>query len=103
MFSHFNLDIVGTLPLCCGFTILLTCIDHFTRWPEASPLKNQVASTVAGAFFSGWIARFRVAEAITSDQGRNFESDLFHALAKFLGIHKQKTPAYHLAANGIVK
>ncbi|GBL70362.1 Retrovirus-related Pol polyprotein from transposon 297, partial [Araneus ventricosus] len=102
-FRHVNLDIVGPLRICCGFTYLLTCVDRFTRWPEAFPLQNQSASTVAEVFFSGWISRFGVPEAITTDQGRNFESDLFHALAKFLGIRKQRTTAYHLAANGIVE
>ncbi|GBL85229.1 Pro-Pol polyprotein [Araneus ventricosus] len=102
-FNHVNLDIVGSLPLSCGFTFLLICVDRFTRWPEAFPLQNQSASTVAEAFFSGWISRFGVPEAITTNQGRNFESDLFHALAKCLGIHKQRTTAYHPAAIGIVE
>ncbi|GBM09897.1 Retrovirus-related Pol polyprotein from transposon 17.6 [Araneus ventricosus] len=47
--------------------------------------------------------KFGVPEAITTDQGQNFESDLFHTLAKFLGIRKQRTTAYHPAANGIVE
>ncbi|GBN45416.1 hypothetical protein AVEN_8262-1, partial [Araneus ventricosus] len=102
-FRHVNLDSVGPLPICCGFTYLLTSVDRFTRWPEAFPLPNQSASTVAEVLFSGWISRFGVSDAITTDQGQNFESDLFHALEKFLGIRKQSTTAYHPAANGIVE
>ncbi|GBN50759.1 hypothetical protein AVEN_44322-1 [Araneus ventricosus] len=102
-FSHVNIDNVGPLPLCCGFNFLLTCVDRFTRWPEAFPLQNKSPSTVAEAFFSGWISRFGVPDSITTDQGRNLESDLFHALAKCLGIRKQRTSAYHPAVNGIVE
>ena len=51
-FDHVHIDIVGPLPY--SFRYLLTCVDRFTRWPEAIPL----VETVADAFFSGWIARF---------------------------------------------
>ena len=34
-FDKVHIDIVGPLPSSQGFTYLLTCIDRFTRWPEA--------------------------------------------------------------------
>ena len=39
--SHFDvvhIDLVGPLPPSRGFTYLLTCVDRYTRWPEAIPL-----------------------------------------------------------------
>jgi transposase InsO family protein len=42
-------------------------------------------------------------QTITTDQGRQFEFQLFHSLAKLCGIQLSRTTACHPAANGLVK
>ena len=48
-FEHVNLDIVY-LPSSEGCRYCLTWVDRFSRRPEAVPMENQEASTVALAF-----------------------------------------------------
>nr|VZI36818.1 unnamed protein product [Spirometra erinaceieuropaei] len=102
-FSHVHLDIVGPLPLSNGCSYLLTCVDRFTRWPEAIPLPDIAAPTVVKAFLSRWVAIFGAPSTITTDRGAQFESYLFQSLLSFLGCTRIRTTAYNPAANGMVE
>ena len=53
-FDHVHVDLVGPSPYSDGFKYLLTCVDRFTRWPEAILLIDIRAETVANAFFQ-WV------------------------------------------------
>jgi cleavage and polyadenylation specificity factor subunit 1 len=102
-FLHVHLDLVGPLPTSTGYTYCLTADDRFTLWPEVIPIPNITADTVARALLTGWIFRFSCPQTITTDQGRQFESQLFQSLARVFGIQLLRTTAHHPAANGLVE
>ena len=102
-FDHIHIDIAGPLPYADGFRYLLICVDCFTRWPEAIPLVDIRAETVANAFFSGWIARFGTPATITTDRGALFESKLWDGLCNQFGIVRNRTTSYHPQSNGMVE
>lgn len=98
---HFNQ--VGPFPPSQGHRYLLACIDRFTRWPEATPLPDITASTVAAAFISTWVSRFGCHSQIVKGRGRQFESSLFKELTNTLGTTRLRTTAYHPQSNGLVE
>ncbi|GFW70343.1 transposon Tf2-11 polyprotein [Trichonephila clavipes] len=102
-FDHVHLDLIEPLPPSNGYSYCLTMIDRFSKWPEAQPLKDITAETVAEAFFSSWVSRFGTPAILTTDRGRQFESSLFKALSKLLGVQRCRTTGYHPQANGMIE
>ena len=66
-------------------------------------MPDMTADTVALTFTSGWIARFGVPSTITTDRGRQFESQLWSKLLQLLGCKRLRTTAYHPIVNGIIE
>ncbi|UYV74061.1 hypothetical protein LAZ67_11001999, partial [Cordylochernes scorpioides] len=85
------------------FIGLVNFYHRYSKWPEAFPISDKTAISVAKAFFRGWISRFGVPATITTDQGRGFESHLFKDLTSLIGTNRIRTAAYNPAANGLVE
>lgn len=102
-FQHVHMDIVGPLPTIDGQSYVLTMVDRYTRWPEAVTMPNITAETTASHFIETWIARYGVPTRITTDQGRQFTSDLFNSISSRLGIEHLQTTPYHPQSNGLVE
>lgn len=103
-FQKVALDIVGPLPKThAGNQYILTFQDHFSKYPEAFPLTDQKAGTIAKVFVEEIICRHGTPEKLLTDQGANFTSELFQEMCKLLRIDKLQTTAYHPESNGIVE
>jgi transposase InsO family protein len=103
-FVHVHIDIVGPFPTSAeGFTYMLTMIDRTTRWPEVVLLRSITASECADAFTSGWVARFGVPAAVTTDRGTQFSSAVWACLCKTLKIKHIMTSAFHPQSNGMIE
>ena len=94
---------MGPLPPSQSFTHLLTVVDRFTRWPEAFPVADTSALSLARAFLHGWVARFGTPIHLTSDRGSQFTSSLWDQLSTLLGTKLHHTTAFHPQANGMVE
>lgn len=98
------LDIMGPLPETpLGNRYILVISDSFSKWTEAFPMKNQEARTVAKILAEEWVRRYGTPRTLHSDQGRNFESQLFKELCRLLSIHKTRTSPYSPQSDGMVE
>lgn len=103
-FERIQMDILGPLPLSNkGNRFLLVIVDCFSKWPEAFPLKNIRAKSIAQVFVSQIISRFGVPLELHTDQGRSFESRLLIELSHLLGIKKTRTTPLHPQSDGQVE
>lgn len=95
-----GIDITGPHPTSSkGNKYIMTVIDHFTRWAEGYPIRNQEAHTVTKNLVDHWISRFGCPRQILTDQGPCFEAALFRELCQALQIDKIRTSAYKPSTN----
>ncbi|KAK7909563.1 hypothetical protein WMY93_014247 [Mugilogobius chulae] len=78
-----------------GLSNVLVVTDHFTRYAQAFPTKNQTSQTVAKTLVEKFFVHYGLPARIHSDQGRDFESHLIKDLLKIMGIRKSRTTPYH--------
>jgi predicted aspartyl protease len=97
-------DILGPLKNSKnGFKYVLVCIDHFTSWVEAAPMKTITAKEVIEVFFKLIISRHSCPETILTDQGRQLVGNVFQGLCDLFNIEKRQVSAWHQQANGKVE
>jgi len=99
-----SIDVTGPHPVSSkGNVYILTVIDHFTKWAEIFPMRNQEAHTVAKLLVDRVFCVHGCPIQILSDRGPNFESELFKELCQRLAIDKIRTTAYQPSTNGAIE
>ena len=102
--QRIHIDIVGPLPRSRrGNRYILTVQCSFTKWAEAFAIPNQRATTCARVLLKNWVCPYGVPDSIHSDQGRNFESQVFEEMCHLLEINKTLSTAYHPEGNGQIE
>ena len=103
-FSRVAVDITGPIipAASSGNRYLLVVVDYATRFPEAVPLRNIEASTIADALWNMW-THYGVPNEVLTDRGSQFTSSLMQEVYSLLGIKGLTTTPYHAQGNGLVE
>ena len=78
-------------------------MDHFTKWAESIPIRNNTAPTVARQLMVNVFLGFGAPQQILTDTGSEFESDLFKALLDWMGVDKLRSTVFRASTNGQVE
>ena len=84
-----------------GYENILVITDHFTRFAQAIPSRNQTAKTTARLLFDNFVCHYGFPSRLHSDQGRNFESEVIKELCSIANVEKSRTTPYHSMSNGM--
>ena len=98
------IDIMGPLPITSNkarYLLVVSC--YFTKWLDAIPINTIDAKTVATKLIEKFISVFGVPMQLHSDQGSNFESQVFQEVCNILGIQKTRTTPGRPQSDGMIE
>ena len=97
------MDFLKLEPSKGGIVNVLVITDHYTRYAQAFPTRNQTAATTADIFFNNFVLKYGFPARLHTDQGSNFESQLMKELCELTGIKKSRTTIYNPKCNGMTE
>ena len=98
------IDLIGPLPLMTRKNwYIMVLVDYFTCWLEAFPFTRLNSGNCGSQNGDRVCVPFWYTPLKFTDQGHNFESDLFQEVCCLLEITKTRTTAYHPSSNGLVE
>jgi hypothetical protein len=99
-----HLDVLGPFTTSLsGNKYILVMIDQFSKWIEAVAIPETNAEYIAHQFLLHFVVTFGCPLTIHTDQGSNFDGQLFRAFCKLLQIAKTRSSPYHPSSNGQVE
>ena len=82
-FERWYIDLTGPHPKSeSGNIWILTCMDSFTKWAEAFPLRNKEAETIAKMLVEQVFSRFGAPLSVLSDQGKEVDGRIMREICR---------------------
>lgn len=99
IFGRWHIDILVLPRSHEGFRYLLLCVESLTQFPEAIPLLDQKAETIAEVLYTQIISSYGAPRSLLSDRGSNFLSSIVAELSKKFGIKLLHTSGFRPHTN----
>ena len=104
-FAMWGVDMIGEIKPTAsnGHRFILVAIDYFTKWAEAEPLAMITTKKVLDFVIKNIVCRYGFPRKIVSNNGTQFDSDLFTDFCEKYDIIKSFSSVAYLQTNGEVK
>ncbi|XP_020412296.1 uncharacterized protein LOC109947163 [Prunus persica] len=103
-FAQWRLDLIGPMPQGKGqVKYVVVAVDYFTKWVKAEPLATITATRVEDFVWTHICCRFGIPYAIITDNGRQFDSELFRQFCTRLKINLFFASPAHPQSNGQIE
>jgi hypothetical protein len=98
------MDLLGPLPPAQGnLKYVVVAVEYFSKWVEAKPLATITSATVQKFFWQNIVCRFVVPNAITVDNGTQFDAETFKDFCDRIGTKIHFALVRHPESNGLVE
>lgn len=96
-----GIDLVGPYPEAEDQSkYVMTIVDHFSGWPEAYPIRDKTANSVASILLEHFIPKHGCPSFLVSDRGTEFINNVIGLLLKRMKICHLRTSPFHPQSNG---
>ena len=103
-FEIVGIDLTGPfLPSHRNNRYLLSIVDHHSGWAEAFPIPDKRASTVWNMLCQEFFARYGHPRVIISDNGAEFNNEIFRYGCSTFQIEHRNTTPQHPQSNGVAE
>ena len=104
LLDRIAIDFMGPLPETLAHnSYIMVVTDYFSKYSEAYAISDITAEIAAQVLVAEFIAHWGVPRQIHTDQGSQFESDLFKEILRLLGVKKTRTTPYRPQSDGQVE
>jgi hypothetical protein len=101
VWTDIGMDFIEALPRVRGKSVILTMVDHFSKYCHFIALAHPyTAESVAQTFFSDIVRLHGVPQSIVSDRDPNFMSTFWSKLMRVTAIRQHNFLAFHPQLDG---
>jgi hypothetical protein len=101
-FEKVAVDLVGPIHQSIdGHKWIIVFTDYATKWPEAFPLFDATARTIAEIFMEQIVCRHGAPTELLSDRGQNFLANIIKEICEICNTRKHYTCGYSPQTNGL--
>eukprot|EP00918_Siedleckia_nematoides_P037571 GHVU01081513.1.p1 GENE.GHVU01081513.1~~GHVU01081513.1.p1 ORF type:complete len:1271 (-),score=152.90 GHVU01081513.1:573-4139(-) len=97
------IDLVGPFQHKGRQAYIVSIIDHFTKFADATVVNDKRGETIWVVFLTKWLSYFGICKVLLSDNAKELAEGFFAERLKECGIQQAHSSAYNPSGNGTVE